>query len=171
MDAELTSTVPPKRARTPPGVGIAWIKAHVDHSGDDCLIWPFSTFKGGYGRLAEPGTNRTSTAARIMCIEAHGLPPEPGLHSRHLCGNGIKGCVNPCHLEWGTVLQNAADRIAHGRSVRGAANKRAKLSEDNVIEIKLLLQHATAARIAYYFDVSLATIKDIKAGRSWGWLS
>ncbi len=158
------------RGRFRPGVMLAWIRAHVDHEGDECLIWPFTRFPSGYARLAEPGTNRTSGAARVMCTEAHGPPPQRTYHCRHLCGNGINGCVHPKHLAWGTVLENAADRVKHGRSQRGEDNWQAKLNDDDVREIRLMLEVASVARIARCYDVSLPTIKDIKAKRTWSWL-
>lgn len=97
------------------GPGLLWLKAHVAHVGEECLIWPNSTNHQGYGQVGFYG--KVVKAHRLMCILAHGDPPTPGHHAAHSCGNGHGGCVHPKHLSWKTPTQNRleARRCPAGR--------------------------------------------------------
>ena len=86
------------------GRGLAWLKAHIDHQGDDCLIWPHSQNHQGYGQLGYFGKVRK--AHHIMCLLVHGEAPTPRHHAAHSCGNGHKGCAHPKHLSWKTPTEN-----------------------------------------------------------------
>src|SRR5437879_1542174 len=93
------------------GAAMAWIVAHVNYQGDDCLPWPFSRLNG-YGRGGHNGT--PFYANRMMCEKAHGPPPTPEHEAAHSCGNGPQGCTNPRHLSWKTPSANQLDRAEHG---------------------------------------------------------
>ncbi|WP_407473514.1 hypothetical protein [Sulfitobacter sp. PM12] len=56
------------------------------------------------------------SASRYMTLLTHGTPKREGDVSRHLCGNGHLSCINPSHLIWGSVGDNATDAHKH-RSV------------------------------------------------------
>ena len=94
-----------------------------------------------------------------------------GLVVRHKCDNRL--CINPEHLELGTVRDNVLDMVKRGRhkSQRGSNNNLAKLNEDDVSKIKALLKRIKRiVYIASMFNVSSSTICDIRAGRTWGHL-
>lgn len=59
-----------------------------------------------------------------------------GMHVLHSCDN--PPCVNPEHLRLGTHADNMADKAAKGRCniPRGAANHEAKLSDQDVLDIR-----------------------------------
>jgi len=60
-----------------------------------------------------------------------------GMLVRHTCDNPV--CVNPDHLLLGTPADNMKDKVERGRAVgakRGVANHRAKLTEEQVSEIR-----------------------------------
>lgn len=80
---------------------LQWLHDHVDHEGDDCLLWPFTKNARGYGTVTYA---RGYTAAAAMCELAHGNRPE-GKQSAHSCG--VRLCVNPRHLRWATRSENA----------------------------------------------------------------
>ena len=147
-----------------------WLRAHVSHPGDDCLIWPFHIAKDGYGRVHEPETNKLMTASRLMCSFAHGQPDSADMQAAHSCGKGNIGCVNPRHLYWTDHTGNQADRVAHGTTNRGERQGQSKLTEDDVRQIRSLKglepQSVTAAR----FDVNQSTISDIRRRKRWAWL-
>ena len=145
-----------------------WALAHKDHTSDECLIWPFHIGKDGYGRIHYPNGGQLTTAARFMCLLAHGKPPTPKHETAHSCGKGNEGCVNPKHLYWATPTENQADRVTHGTSNRGAQQWNAKLTEEDVLKIRA--SKKTRAELATHYGVTVSTIKDIILRRRWAWL-
>lgn len=148
---------------------LVWLKEHAADQGDDCLSWPFGKNSRGYGEVRYEG--REQLASRVMCILAHGDPPDEGMHAAHSCGMGHLGCVRPNHLRWATPSENAADKRAHGTDGRGQRNAAAKLLDADVIAIRRMAfaPKANQRRIAEIFGVAQATVSDIKQGRRWGW--
>jgi len=110
----------------------AWMP--ITESG--CWIWSSLTDDSSYGRLRIDG-NQIS-AHRFSYSEFVGEIPE-GLCVCHKCD--IPSCVNPDHLFLGTHQENIDDRVRKGRShrgkVRGEANYNSKLTEQDVISIRL----------------------------------
>jgi hypothetical protein len=88
----------------PKGAAQAWIMAHADHAGDECLPWPFGQSKKGYPSNVTLDGHREA-AHRAMCRAAHGDPPSPKHQAAHTCCR--RGCIHPQHLHWATV---AAER-------------------------------------------------------------
>lgn len=157
----------PVKSATAAGEATAWLKAHVDFCGAECLFWPFSKGKGGYGQIA---SGRGSKGAhREMCRLARGEPPTPAHQTAHSCGNGHGGCVNPMHLSWKTARGNAEDRILHGRQPRGMSGAGAKLTDDAVKFIRLSID--TNADLAKRFGVSRQTVAKARSGQTWAHLS
>jgi len=134
-----------------------WLKAHVDHTGAECLLWPFGRTEKGYGRLSYG--DRLHRAHRLMCFMAHGEPPTPAHEASHECQN--KACVNPLHLTWKTHRENDADRLLHGTTGK-------KLTAADVVKIRALECDCTQAQIAAMFGVSGETISSILRGDTWG---
>lgn len=75
-----------------------------------CVQWPFRRNKEGYGQISGMFTH---SASRYACAILNGLPADERMVGAHNCGNGHEGCVNPYHLRWATVLENAEDRRIH----------------------------------------------------------
>lgn len=136
--------------------GLKWLLDNVCHKGGECLTWPFSRNRGGYGQLAAFG--KFQLAHRYMCFLAHGFPRTSEHHAAHSCGNGHLGCVNPKHLSWKTASQNHTESRPHPRW---------KLTPDQVAEIRKLKgvesNQVTAAR----YGVIEPTIRKIRAGKTW----
>lgn len=130
---------------------------------DECWNWQGPMFKDGYGRLY---LNRRSSipASRAAMILRHG-GIDPDLEVCHKCDN--RACVNPDHLFVGTAKDNAVDKAKKGRchSMPGAANPSAKLTEDDVISIRL--SGLRNAELAAKYSVSRNTIHEIRKGLSW----
>jgi hypothetical protein len=151
------------------GESLAWLLGHVSHEGDECLVWPFTRSKSGYGVIYIDGRQRP--AHREVCERAHGPAPSKRHQAAHSCGRGHEGCVNKRHLRWATPAENQADRVMHGTHSRGTANIRALLTEAQVVDIRnRLAGGSTQAALARDFGVHLSTIHLIKTGRNWGWL-
>lgn len=92
------------------------------------------------------------------------------------CPEGMEGCHNNGHaddnrltnLRWDTRLANNADKIRHGRSLRGAQNNRAKLCGGDVERMRDLARcGVTGRRIAALFMVTPANVSSILKGKTW----
>jgi hypothetical protein len=84
---------------------------------------------------------------------------------RHTCNN--PACINPAHLRAGTPHDNAIDRMLSGRGgdLRGVNNGRAKLTDDQVREIRA--GHLTGAEAGRKFNISKNMACRIIAGKAW----
>ena len=109
-----------------------------------CWVWTGAFFHNGYGNLWAPSLGETR-AHRVSYRLFRGEIP-PRLLVLHGCDN--PSCVNPSHLEVGTVSQNQQDMARRGRSVRlvGTRCGRAKLTADNVREIRHLASGGASYR-------------------------
>lgn len=146
------------------GKGIEWLREHVNHEGDDCLIWPLSRGRDGYGQFGLNG--KLLKAHRWMCEAVNG-PPPAGYCAAHNCGNGHLVCVNPKHLEWKTLSQNSQDAILHGRRAKAKGDRRFKLDETKIAEIKASRGIKSSAHLAKAYGVTECTIRLIFRGRTW----
>lgn len=134
---------------------------------DECVTWPYATTRG-YGTIRVGG--RTHSVSRLACRHRNGPEPSPQHEAAHSCGRGHLGCVNPRHLRWATKAENMADQYAHGVRVMGERHGNAKITEDDVREIRALNGVLPKARVAKMFNISRENVRDIQSGRRWGWL-
>lgn len=82
-----------------------------DRSGGWYACWPWDKpHPKGYGQIWYEGRQRWAHQAVYMAT--YGPIPE-GLVIRHRCDNNR--CINPNHLELGTVRDNNLDRLRRGR--------------------------------------------------------
>lgn len=145
-----------------------WLHAHVNYNGPDCLIWPFSRQPTGYGAFSDRSTGEREThyAHRYMCELVNGAPPDPIYEAAHSCGRGNDGCVDPRHLSWKTISENARDCRAHGTEKRNRWGWKGKMTRRQVDEIWSLKSRETQAVIAAKMNVSPSTVRDIFLGRT-----
>jgi hypothetical protein len=136
--------------------------------GEECLIWPFT--RSDEGRPNIRLNRRRVSAARYICILAHGEPEDSKLESAHRCGNGHLGCVNPQHLRWATRKENVADAIEHGVFPLGKRMSIARMREDVVRQIMVAKKTASAREVASRFGVPARSVRDVWSGRKWSWL-
>lgn len=89
---------------------------------------------------------------------------------RHKCDN--PSCINPEHLELGTVLDNIKDRNDRGRNAKqkGITNPMNKIDEETVIKI-LFDNNGTQYEIAERYGVSQIHVSQIKRGKRWRYLT
>lgn len=123
--------------------------------------------KGGYPQITY---NRTPQRLhRFIFKEMFGEIPE-GLVVRHKCDNRV--CINPEHLELGTIQDNNNDRITRGRTAKGEKAGNSRLKQMQVVEIKKILasnkvNHDLIIKIASDYSVHENTIYDIYCKRTW----
>lgn len=150
------------------GEPLQWLRDRVTVLQQECLEWPFSKAKAGYGRVYYQG--KMHVASRCMAMLVHGDIPAD-IQVRHTCDN--PPCCNPNHLVLGTPLQNHVDSVERGRHVPpplkvGVENSSAKLTEENVREIRALWASGLKRfPIAKRFNVSFKTIVRIVDGEGW----
>jgi hypothetical protein len=118
---------------------------------------------------------------RLVCEVFHGAPPTPDHQAAHNDGNPSNNRVD--NLRWATRTENMADCLLHGtramgsrhgrttkpeRTPRGSRHGGAKLTEQDVIEIKRHPKtNGSGAALAARFGVTPTAICLIRAGKNW----
>lgn len=158
-------------AISPITVARFWSKVSVTPVDDECWLWRGGKNGNGYGNFRIPEFGRVSFSAhRVAYLCVNGSFPDGGLVVRHKCDTPL--CVNPHHLECGTVADNMRDMVERGRArtgdQRGANNGAAKLSAKDVERIReLIAMGKTNTSIATQYGVTHSMISRIRRGRSW----
>lgn len=125
----------------------------------------------GYRRVTVYSpTKKTLTVHHLMALTFLPPRPSPEHQMRHL-----DGCPSNNHrdnLVWGTSAENAHDRIAHGRQVRGERHGSARLCEADVRIIREQgAKGANTLHLARRFGVSRSTIQRVMNGVLWSALA
>ena len=132
-----------------------------------CWVWMGSTQVRGYGEIIS--NNRKHLAHRASYEAFVGKIPK-GMYVCHACDN--VACVNPNHLFLGTQKQNLQDMANKGRSTRGVKNPMAKLTEEQVKEIKQgFAVGKTDVELSMQFNISRSTIYGIRNRRLWSYIN
>jgi len=101
-----------------------------------------------------------------LVLEALTGPCPAGMEARHL--NGQRHDNRACNLAWGTHQENVADQRGHGTALIGSRNPMAKLTWDQVREIRAMVQAGSTQRQAVdRFGVSPMTVSRIVRGTAW----
>ena len=131
-----------------------------------CWLWTASVSTSGYGRMRVAGV---TIAAHRIAYRQHCGPIPEGMCVCHKCD--VRTCVNPEHLFVGTHQDNMNDMTAKGRhrcpDRKGVNNGHARLTEDHVREISVLLPRLNNRQIAAKFGVTGSMISLIRRGKSW----
>lgn len=126
-----------------------------------CWLWLGDT-RNGYGRIWREG--RSASTHRLAWELANRR--EPDRLVLHACDR--KRCVNPDHLVLGFQLDNMADMVRKGRSLRGERHNCAKLTVEQVDEIRRRRADGMSqADLAAAFRVSRSAICLIVNQREW----
>ena len=131
-----------------------------------CWEWRGTIGTNGYGEIS---FGDTKTRPHRVAFEVWNGPIPEGYLVRHKCDN--PPCINPAHLELGTDADNSRDKVTRGRAgaLRGEAHLSAKLTEDQVREIRLRYAQGgvTQEMLAAEYGVAKPTIGGITSGRIW----
>lgn len=132
---------------------------------DGCWEWRGSILPDGYGSFWRDKRFGCVRAHRMSWVLANGEISQDQWVLHH-CDNPI--CVKPAHLFLGDVSDNVADSIAKDRHVRGERFRDAKLTAQQVVEIRN--RHSTGEQpieLAKDYPVSRFTIAKICRGETW----
>lgn len=85
---------------------------------EPCWIWTGATYKNGYGQLKFI-TYGTRYSHQWACHNWNGspLPIEQGMCVKHRCDEKL--CVNPAHLEYGTLQENIQEMLERNPTAMG----------------------------------------------------
>jgi hypothetical protein len=136
----------------------------VDKQGnDDCWNWKAGKDDHGYGKFKFNG--HAYHSHRLSWIFCNGNIPDK-LQVLHHCDN--PACVNPNHLFLGTPTDNMQDMTKKGRSMYGEKGNNAKLTWDQVQQIRERRKHGEMNCVmALEFKVNRATISRVVTGECW----
>ena len=159
---------PPGMRYRPPGMDpIAWFWAGFQRAGSGCLEWQRGKSTDGYGTCSADLGDGSSRCHRVAWVLTNGAIPA-GLGVLHRCDN--RSCGDPEHLFLGTQADNIRDMLQKGRNtpLRGAANPSAKLTRDQVLEIRALIEGGmTNLAIAALYGVCDSSVSNIRTGHTW----
>ena len=128
---------------------------------DQCWPWAGYTDPQGYGTFPMRGH---PVRATHVALTLEGFPrPHPKAFALHSCDN--PRCVNPSHLRWGDVQDNADDRTRRARGAVGVKNARSKLTEEAVRYIRTSKE--TLVSLAAKFGVNHSQISKARRRVRW----
>lgn len=139
----------------------------VGSSPGACWLWKGTKPDGRYGHF-NAGAGSPVKAHRWIYEFLCGPIPE-GLVVRHRCD--VPACVNPRHLQIGTLSDNSQDMVARGRNPnrKGERHPMARLGADDVRSIRSLSAGGVpCADLAQRFGVSRSQVQRIIYRRAWG---
>jgi hypothetical protein len=120
----------------------------------------------GYVQVSLSVEGRTRTAYVHALVAAAFLGPRPdGMVVRHLDGEGQNNAAS--NLAYGTHQENSDDMERHGTVLRGDRHGCAKLTADQVREIRELAKRHSRIALARMFRMSDQQISNIVLGHQW----
>lgn len=137
-----------------------------------CIEWFMGKNSNGYGIFNIGGRkNHRQVLAHRMIYEISRGPIPRGMLVCHRCDN--PPCVNPEHLFLGTSRDNTLDAWNKGRlpqipPMPGELNPKAKLTEEQVIEIRRLYASGVFQKtIGAMFGIKQITVSNITTRKHW----
>jgi hypothetical protein len=114
--------------------------------------------KDGYPKVKHQG--KLWRLHRLIFTYVNGKIPE-GKVIGHACNN--KGCINPNHLYLTTAAENSTQAKKDGLYKTGVNNVRAKLTEEQVIELRRAYYEDGVSQdsLALKYDLSQSTVSAI----------
>jgi hypothetical protein len=115
--------------------------------------------------LYKEGTLYQSAVHKLV-LETFVGPCPPGMEGCHNNGKPKNNCLY--NLRWDFPINNSLDRIKHGTSGKGEKNAHAKLTEDQVNQIRKMSSHGhTQEQLGDLFSVCRVNIHKIIHRKTW----
>lgn len=129
-----------------------------------CWLWQGSKTIFGHGQIVsyESGHRKLVSAHRTSWELTNGPIPN-GMCVLHKCD--VPNCINPEHLFLGTKADNSKDMTNKNRHKYGESLPQSKLTEQEVIEIRL--SSLSQQKLAEKYGVSSASINHIIHNKTW----
>tara|TARA_R110000868_G_C10525106_1_gene733468 strand:- start:25 stop:486 length:462 start_codon:yes stop_codon:yes gene_type:complete len=143
---------------------LEWFEKKVNkHTASGCHLWTAQLDRNGYGLFRQHVAHRFAWRA----YNNEEIPADKEiLHTCH-----VRNCVNPDHLRLGTHAENMREMVEQGNSTKGEKNPSAKLTEEQVREIKGALSKGHRRRmLAKKYGVSITQLGSIARGETWAWV-
>ena len=130
-----------------------------------CWLWTSTANKDGYGRFKIFPS--LESAHRVAWVIDNGPISSKKLNVLHRCDT--PKCVRQAHLFLGTRVQNMQDMLTkkRGNKAVGERNRHAKLTEEEVQEIRMLASTLPINALAGMFSVHRGTIARIILKKTW----
>lgn len=143
-----------------------WNNIRIQENG--CWEWSAGRFQNGYGKLKIGA--KTKKAHVVAFVACNGFDKLAGRIVCHTCDN--PPCCNPDHLFSGTVRDNSIDAISKGKILLGENHPNARLTNDNVREIRKRYGEGnqTIKNLAFEYGVGSTTIGRVVHRRQWKWI-
>lgn len=154
------------RSPQPTPVHLILLQHATPEPNTGCFLWLGPIDAHGYGQI-NPKRRRSDPshehkAHRAAWRNRFGSIPN-GLVVCHKCDERL--CVNPDHLFLGTVADNNRDAKMKKRNARGHHHGKAKLTEQQVHDIRNSTDPGT--KLAIRYGVSQAAISNVRTGARW----
>jgi len=108
---------------------------------------------------------KTHSVHRLVCYAFHGFPSSEKPIVLHFDGDATNN--RPENLRWGTNVENEADKRRHDRNAKGERNPSAKLTIDDVQQIRAQYRRGSGRKLAAQFGISNTQLHDIVNRKSW----
>lgn len=141
------------------------LHANVYREPHGCLEHMGRQDRDGYTELFVSGRRRVKS--HRLAFELKNGPISDGVLVCHSCDN--PPCVDENHLFAGSHADNSADCLSKGRAARGEKINRRMVTEK--IALQVISDRRPAAVVAAVHGISQRAVVDIRAGRTWVWLT
>ena len=116
--------------------------------------------------LTVGGRSQNKYVHRLVCAAFYGDCPIDKRDAAHEDGDPANN--NPANLRWASSAENQRDKLRHGRALIGERHHKARLTEDDVREIRRRSASGEANNaIGKDFNCSAGMIRSIVVRRSW----
>lgn len=143
-----------------------WAKVAITANPDRCWEWQGCLKSTGYGVVSRNDVQWQAHRLAWFYVKGYDSP----LWLLHRCDN--PKCVNPNHLYEGTHAQNTRDAVERARYLRSEKHPQAKLTDERVREVKVLLRDGKQpAEVSRVTGVKRERVQSIKDGRNWRYVT